>query len=162
MGVDCVYGVLAVGALTWRVAERCAGSHFCRNSVRPTCMASKRRSCSFPRARPSLLMSNMSEFAFSEANCTSRRHLVRCSNLSSHPLIMTSMSIVVIGMGGVGLPTLLSSSLNCTSSSPTSSWRDSISLIVSICLKININIVFLIFFFFFSFPMNIYNLIKLV
>ena len=80
MGVDCVYGVLAVGVLTWRVVERCAGSHFCRNSVRPTCMASKRRSCSFPRARPSLLMSNMSEFAFSEANCTSRRHLLRCSN----------------------------------------------------------------------------------
>ena len=151
VGVDCVYGVLAVGALTWRVVERCAGSHLCRNSVRPTCIASKRHSCSFPRARPSLLMSNMSEFAFSEANCTSRRHLLRCSNFSSHPLIMTSMSIVVIGMGGVGLPTLGSSSLNWTSSSPTS-WRDSISLIlwVSNC-NINIKIVLYFFLFFFFF-----------
>ena len=142
MGVDCAYGVLAVGALSWRVAERCVGSHFCRKSVRPTCMACKRRSCSFPRARPSLLMSHMSEFAFSEANCTSRRHLLRCSNFSSHPLIMTSMSMVVTGMGGVGLPTLGSSSLKWTSSSPTSSWT---------AIKLSINIVFLIFFFFLFF-----------
>ena len=101
MGVDGAYGVLAVGALRWRVVVRCAGSHFCRNSVSPTCIASNLRSCSSSRARPSLLRLNISELAFSEANCTSHRHLCICSNLASHPLIMTSMSFDVIGVGGV-------------------------------------------------------------
>ena len=112
----------------WREAKRCAGSHFSKNSVIPTCIASMRRSCWFSRARPSLVMLNMSELAFSEANSTSRRHLDICSNFISHPLIMTSMSFDVIGVGGVGLSTLGSSSLKCTSSSSIS-WEDSTSLI---------------------------------
>ena len=115
MGVDGAYGVLAVGALRWRVVVRCAGSHFCRNSVSPTCIASNLRSCSSSRARPSLLRLNISELAFSEANCTSHRHLCICSNLASHPLIMTSMSFDVIGVGGVVSTGWRSSSLKMTS-----------------------------------------------
>ena len=75
VGVDGVYGVLAVGASRWREAKRCAGSHFSKNSVIPTCIASMRCSCWFSRARPSLVMLNMSELAFSEANCTSAQTL---------------------------------------------------------------------------------------
>ena len=45
VGVDGVYGVLAVGASRWREVMRCAGSHISKNSVSPTCIASMRRSC---------------------------------------------------------------------------------------------------------------------
>ena len=121
VGVDGVYDVLAVGASRWREVMRCAGSHFSRNSMSPTCIASSRRSCWSSRARPSLLILNMSELAFSEANCTSLRHLDICSNFISHPLIMTSMSFDVIGVGGVVPSGWGSSSLKWTSSSPSPS-----------------------------------------
>ena len=79
----------------WRVdTVQCCevrGSHLSRNCVNPSCISSMRRSWMLSRAlSPTMLF--MVALAFLEANCISRKHWERCSNLRSHPSMTTSKS----------------------------------------------------------------------
>ena len=84
-------------------------------------MVPRRRSCSWPWPRASWPTRHVSEHARSEASWTSHKQSVSLVNFSSHPIMITSISQSVIGVGEIGSSLSGSSSLKTTSLSTWSS-----------------------------------------